>query len=54
MTLAFAMIGIRMIVLKNGEFRGTCSSNNPLLADKMGGTCSVCGGDLNKCESANA
>lgn len=54
MTLAFAMIGIRMIVLKNGEFRGTCSSNNPLLADKMGGTCSVCGGDLNKCENANA
>ena len=54
MTLAFGMIAIRMIVLKNGEFRGTCSSNNPLLADKMGGTCSVCGGDLAKCDNANS
>lgn len=54
MTLAFALIGIRMILIKGGEFRGTCSSNNPLLVDKMGGSCSVCGGDLTKCESAQA
>jgi hypothetical protein len=52
MTLAFVLIGIRMVLLKNGEFRGTCSSNNPLLAEKMGGTCSVCGGDLAKCDNA--
>lgn len=52
MTLAFGLIAIRMILLKDGEFRGTCSSNNPLLAEKMGGTCSVCGGDLTKCENA--
>lgn len=52
MTLAFAMIGIRMLLIKGGEFRGTCSSNNPLLADKTG-SCSVCGGDMSKCESAS-
>ena len=54
MTLAFALIGIRHWMIKGGEFRGTCSSNNPLLTDKLGGTCSVCGGDLNKCENASA
>lgn len=53
MLIAFGMIGIRMIFLKNGEFRGTCSSNNPLLADKTG-SCSVCGGDMSKCESKQA
>lgn len=51
MTLAFAMIGIRLLVLKNGEFKGTCSSNNPLLADKTG-SCTICGGDLSKCENS--
>lgn len=52
MALAFAMIGIRMLLLKDGEFRGTCSSNNPLLADKTG-NCSICGGDMNKCENSS-
>ena len=52
MVLAFGMIGIRMLLVKNGEFRGTCSSNNPVLASKTG-TCSVCGGDMAKCESNN-
>ncbi|MGB0431632.1 MAG: hypothetical protein ACPGLV_14250 [Bacteroidia bacterium] len=54
MTLAFALIGIRHILIKGGEFRGTCSSNNPLLDEKLGSTCTVCGGDRNKCETANA
>lgn len=53
MVLAFAMIGIRMFLIKGGEFRGTCSSNNPLLVDKVG-NCSVCGGDMSKCESKSA
>lgn len=53
MLVAFGLIGIRLLLLKDGEFRGTCSSNNPLLADKTG-SCSVCGGDMSKCESNQA
>ena len=29
-------------IIKKREFRGSCSSNNPMIADKFG-TCSVCG-----------
>lgn len=39
--VSFALINIRHIVTGN-EFRGTCSTNNPFLKDKMG-ECGVCG-----------
>jgi hypothetical protein len=39
--LSFALINIRHIVTGN-EFRGTCSTNNPFLKNKIG-DCSVCG-----------
>lgn len=39
--IAFAMINIRHLVTGN-EFRGTCSSNNPMLKNKVG-ECTVCG-----------
>jgi hypothetical protein len=42
LALAFVMIGIRMFFVKGGEFRGTCSSNNPML-QKEGVDCPVCG-----------
>ena len=38
---SFLMINIRHII-KGEEFRGTCSSNNPMLKDNFG-SCSVCG-----------
>ncbi len=44
----FAFVGLSVIMLnisyiiKKREFRGTCSSNNPMLKDKLG-SCSVCG-----------
>jgi len=44
----FVFVGLSVILLnisyiiKKREFRGTCSSNNPMLADKFG-SCSVCG-----------
>jgi hypothetical protein len=44
----FAFVGLTFLLLNIGyllkkrEFRGTCSTNNPMLADKFG-TCSVCG-----------
>lgn len=38
---AFLMMNVGYFIKKR-EFRGSCSSNNPMLADKFG-TCSVCG-----------
>jgi len=42
LALAFAGIAIKILFKKNGEFAGTCASNNPLLQDE-GVSCSVCG-----------
>jgi len=42
MGLVFAGIGIRMLLVKGGEFRGTCAQNNPYLTKEIG-NCSVCG-----------
>ena len=39
--LAIVMINVGYIFRKR-EFRGSCASNNPMLADKFG-SCSVCG-----------
>lgn len=39
--VSFALINIRHIVTGN-EFRGSCSSNNPMLKNNIG-ECSVCG-----------
>lgn len=44
----FGFVGLSVIflnisyIVKKREFRGTCSSNNPMLSDKFG-SCSVCG-----------
>lgn len=47
--LAIGLIGIffigmsvRLIFLKNGEFKGTCASQNPYL-NKEGAACGYCG-----------
>jgi hypothetical protein len=40
--LAVAGIGIKMLVKKDGQFAGTCSSNNPLFRDQQG-ACGFCG-----------
>jgi len=42
LALAFAGIAIKILLKKNGEFAGTCSSNNPLL-QKEGAVCGICG-----------
>ncbi|HFB99412.1 MAG TPA: hypothetical protein ENJ53_01275 [Phaeodactylibacter sp.] len=39
--ISFALINIRHILTGN-EFRGTCSTNNPMLKSKIG-DCTVCG-----------
>jgi hypothetical protein len=40
--LAFAMMATRILLVKDGEFKGTCSSNNPYLKNQLG-ECTVCG-----------
>jgi flagellar basal body-associated protein FliL len=39
---AFALFGIRLLLVKNGEFRGTCAGNSPYLR-REGIACGVCG-----------
>lgn len=39
--ISFALINLRQI-FTGKEFRGTCSSNNPILKDQIG-ECSLCG-----------
>ncbi len=39
--VSFALINIRYIITGK-EFRGTCSTNNPMIKDKFG-SCTVCG-----------
>jgi len=40
--LAFAGIAIKLLVKKDGQFAGTCASNNPMMKSSEG-SCSVCG-----------
>jgi len=51
LSLAIAGIAIRILLKKNGEFSGTCSSNNPLLKNEDG-VCGICGAKpLENCKS---
>ena len=38
----FILMSVRLIFIKNGEFRGTCATQSPFLA-KEGITCGYCG-----------
>jgi hypothetical protein len=38
----FILMSVRLIFLKNGEFKGTCASQSPFL-NKEGATCGYCG-----------
>ena len=42
LALAVAGIAVKILLKKNGEFAGTCASNNPLLREE-GASCSICG-----------
>ncbi|MGE0770113.1 MAG: hypothetical protein AB7K37_00265 [Cyclobacteriaceae bacterium] len=48
--LFFILMSVRMLFLKNGEFRGTCASQSPWLV-KEGTTCGYCGRTLSEGES---
>lgn len=38
----FILMSVRLIFLKDGQFKGTCASQNPYL-NKEGEACSYCG-----------
>ncbi len=40
--LFFVLMSVRLLFVKNGEFRGTCASQSPYLK-KDGVTCGYCG-----------
>ncbi len=43
-TLCLLAICVKILLKKNGEFPGTCASNNPFL-NKNGEKCGYCGAD---------
>ena len=47
LALAFAGIAIKILVKKNGEFAGTCASNNPMVQED-GVACGACGARPNE------
>lgn len=42
MVAAFGLLGLRVLLLKNGVFRGTCAGNSIFLKNE-GIVCGVCG-----------
>ena len=40
--LFFGLMSVRLIFIKNGQFKGTCASQSPYL-NKEGATCGYCG-----------
>ena len=42
MVLVFAGMAIRILLVKDGQFKGTCASQSPFLKSELG-ECSVCG-----------
>jgi hypothetical protein len=45
MALFFVLLSVRLLLIKDGEFRGTCASQSPWLK-KEGEACGFCGRDL--------
>lgn len=51
----FVLMSVRLLFVKNGEFRGTCATQSPYLA-KEGITCGYCGkvvGEGDACADAD-
>lgn len=48
--LFFILMSVRLLFIKDGEFRGTCASQSPWL-NKEGVTCGYCGKTLGAGES---
>tara|TARA_B100001142_G_scaffold330275_1_gene397567 strand:+ start:49847 stop:50044 length:198 start_codon:yes stop_codon:yes gene_type:complete len=51
-SFVFAGIGIKILLKKDGEFAGTCASQNPHL-NKEGEPCGYCGKSVEECQNEN-
>lgn len=51
LALFFILMSVRLLFIKNGEFRGTCATQSPFLA-KEGITCGYCGKTLGEGDTA--
>ncbi len=51
LALFFILMSVRLILVKGGEFRGTCASQSPWL-NKEGATCGYCGKTLTASDSS--
>ena len=49
--LFFILLSVRLLFIKDGEFRGTCASQSPWL-NKEGVTCDYCGKELKAGDAA--
>lgn len=50
MAIYFIFMSVRILLLKNGEFKGTCASQSPFLRNE-GTTCGYCGKPIGSCEN---
>ena len=48
--LFFILMSVRLILIKDGKFKGTCASQSPFL-NKEGGKCGYCGKNMEAGES---
>ncbi|UII28524.1 hypothetical protein LVD15_08855 [Fulvivirga maritima] len=48
--LFFGLMSVRLIFIKNGQFKGTCASQSPFL-NKEGATCGFCGKKMGEGET---
>lgn len=48
--LFILLMSVRLLFVKNGQFKGTCASQSPFL-QKEGATCGMCGKTLDGDES---
>ena len=46
----FALMSVRLLFVKGGEFKGTCASQSPFLKQE-GTTCGYCGKDVGSCDN---
>lgn len=52
MAIYFIFMSVRLLLLKNGEFKGTCASQSPFLRNE-GATCGFCGKEIGSCEEGD-
>ena len=53
MAIYFIFMSVRILLLKNGEFKGTCASQSPFLR-KEGTNCGYCGKKIGSCENEDS